>query len=67
VGQGVPLRGKERWNVTTALHVDQERELIRLAKTAALDFSGALPIAEIDRAAHTFLERNPMIDPAAEQ
>ncbi len=53
--------------MTTALHVDQERELIRLAKTAALDFSGALPIAEIDRAAHTFLERNPMIDPAAEQ
>ena len=31
-GRGAPLRGKERWSVTTALHIDQERELIRLAK-----------------------------------
>ena len=50
-GRAPPLRGKERWNVTTALHVDQERELIRLAKTASLDVSGALPAAQIDRAA----------------
>jgi hypothetical protein len=66
-GRGASLRGKERWSVTTALHVDQERELIRLAKTASLDLSGALPMAQIDRAAHTFLERNPAIDPAAGQ
>jgi hypothetical protein len=66
-GRGAPLRGKERWNVTTALHIDQERELIRLAKTASLDLSGALPAAQVDRAAHAFLARNPMIDPAAEQ
>ena len=66
-GRGAPLRGKERWSVTTALHIDQERELIRLARTASLDLSGALPAAQIDRAADAFLERNPAIDPAAGQ
>ena len=66
-GRGASLRGKERWSVTTALHIDQERELIRLAKTASLDLSGALPAAQIDRAADAFLARNPTIDPAAEQ
>ena len=53
--------------MTTALHIDQERELIHLARTASLDLSAALPAARIDRAAHTFLERNPAIDPAAGQ
>ena len=66
-GRGPPLRGKERWSVTTALHIDQERELIRLAKTASLDSSAALSAAQVDHAAHTFLERNPTIDPAAGQ
>jgi hypothetical protein len=66
-GKGASLRGKERWNVTTALHVDQERELIRLAKAASLDLSAALPAAEINRAASAFLARHPTIDPAAEQ
>ena len=66
-GRGASLRGKERWSVTTALHVDQERELIGLARTASLDSSAALPAARIDRAAEAFLERNPAIDPAAEQ
>ena len=66
-GRGASLRGKERWNVTTALHIDQEGELIRLAKTASLDLSAALPAAQIDRAADAFLERNPAIDPAGGQ
>ena len=66
-GRGAPLRGKERWQVTTGLHIDQERELIRLARTAALDLSAALPMAQIDRAAAAFLARNPAIDPAAGQ
>src|SRR5277367_3710596 len=66
-GKGASLRGKERWSVTTALHMDQERELIRLAKNASLDMSAALPAAQIDRAAHTFLDRHPTIEPAAEQ
>ena len=66
-GRGAPLRGKERWSVTTALHVDQERELIRLAKAASLDLSGALPAAQINRAVDAFLERNPAIDSAGGQ
>ena len=66
-GRGASLRGKERWSVTTALHVDQERELIRLARAASLDLSGSLPATQIDRAAEAFLARNPAIDPAAEQ
>ena len=47
-GGGASLRGKERWSITTALHIDQERELIRLARTASLDLSGALPAVETD-------------------
>ena len=66
-GRGAPLRGKERWNVTTALHIDQERELIRLANSASHDLSAALPMAEIDRAAAAFLARNSTIDPGARQ
>jgi hypothetical protein len=66
-GRGVRLRGKERWSVTTALHAEQERELIRLAKTASHDLSGALPAAAIERTASAFLERNPAIDPDAGQ
>jgi hypothetical protein len=66
-GRGVSVRGKERWQVPTALHADQERELIRLAKTAARGSSASLPAAEIERAANSLLARNPAIDPAAEQ
>jgi hypothetical protein len=65
--KGVSVRGKERWKVTTGLHADQERDLIRLAKTAAADPSAALPAAAIERAAKAFLEHHPAIDPAAEQ
>ena len=66
-GRGASLRGKERWNVTTALHIDQERELIQLARNASLDMSAARPAEQIDRAAAAFLARNPAIDPAAGQ
>jgi hypothetical protein len=66
-GRGVRLRGKERWSVTTALHAEQERELIRLAKTASHDLSSDLPAAEIDRAADAFLRHHPTIDPSAGQ
>jgi hypothetical protein len=56
-GQGVSVRGKERVQVTTSLHIDQERELIRLAKTAAADKSAALPAETIERAIARFLEQ----------
>jgi TrwC relaxase/AAA domain len=66
-GRGTVVRGKERQQVTTGLHVDQERELIRLAKTASLDRSAALSTENIERAVAAFLERNPTIDAAGEQ
>jgi hypothetical protein len=49
-GEDVPVRGKARVGVTTALHEDQERELVRLAKAAAGDRSAALSPAAIARA-----------------
>src|SRR5215471_11748123 len=44
------VRGKEHVRVTTALHVAQEQELIRLARTAAADRSSALPREKINMA-----------------
>ena len=53
--------------VTTSLHVEQERELVTLAKSAAQDLSGSLPIQLVDRAADAFLARHPEIDPEGAQ
>ena len=64
MGKEAPLRGKERWSVTTSLHEDRERELIGLARTAAADRSTALTPKQINDAADAFLARNPAIDPA---
>jgi hypothetical protein len=44
----VNVRGKEHVRVTTALHVSQEQELIRLARVAAADRSSALPGEKIN-------------------
>ncbi len=49
-GDDVPLRGKARVGVTTALHEDQERELVGLARSAAGDKSAALSADAIGRA-----------------
>lgn len=49
-GEDVPVRGKARIGVTTALHEDQERELTGLAKRAAEDKSAALSPDAIARA-----------------
>ena len=49
-GEDVPVRGKARIGVTTALHEDQERELAGLAKRAAEDKSAALSSQAIARA-----------------
>lgn len=49
-GHDAPLRGKPRISVTTALHADQESKLIRLARTAAGDRTGALSRRQIDQA-----------------
>ena len=66
-GHDVPLRGKQRISVTTSLHVDQERELIALAKEAAADRSGALSVQQMDKASAAFLARHPKIDPDGAQ
>lgn len=49
-GEDVPVRGKARVGVTTALHEAQEEELVALARAAAGDRSAALPAAAIRRA-----------------
>jgi hypothetical protein len=49
-GEDVPVRGKARIGITTALHEDQERELIGLARTAAADRSAALSSGAITAA-----------------
>ena len=41
-GKDVPKNGKERWSVTTAMHVDEERQVVSLARNSAADRSGAL-------------------------
>lgn len=66
-GHGAPVRGKARKTVTTELHVAEEMELFRLAKTAAGDKSAALTLEQVDHAAAMFLARKPGIDPAGEQ
>ena len=65
MGKEAPLRGKERWSVTTSLHEDRERELIGLARAAAADtIGGVVDASRSTRAADAFLARNPGIDPA---
>lgn len=49
-GEDVPLRGKARIGVTTALHEEQERELVALASAAARDRSATLTTGAIRRA-----------------
>ena len=49
-GEDVPVRGKDRVGVTTALHEAQEEELVALARAAAGDRSAALSAAAIRRA-----------------
>jgi hypothetical protein len=42
--------GARHVSVTTALHVEQERDLVRLARAAAADHSAALSVKTLDRA-----------------
>jgi hypothetical protein len=49
-GEDVPVRGKARIGVTTALHEVQEEELVALARAATGDRSAALSAAAITRA-----------------
>ncbi len=66
-GKDIPKNGKERWSVTTAMHVDDERTVIDLAKKFSADHSAALSHGAIERASQAFLASNPQIDPASAQ
>jgi conjugative relaxase-like TrwC/TraI family protein len=66
-GKDLPVRGKERWSVTTDMHVADERALIQHAKKFSNDYSGALSPAALERASRAFLAKNPKIDPTGDQ
>lgn len=65
-GKDIPVRGKERWSVTTELHAAGERDVVALARTFAADQSVALTPAAIEHAAQTFLAAHPDIDPSSD-
>ncbi len=66
-GKDTPIRGKDRWSVTTTLHEAAEHEVIELARSVAVDRSAALPIQALDRAARDYLDTHPRIDPNGQQ
>ena len=61
-GEDVPVRGKQRWSVTTAMHIEDERTVISLAQRFAADKSGALSHDTLERASQEFLAKNSRID-----
>jgi TrwC relaxase/AAA domain len=66
VGRDVPLRGVQRWSVTTEKHEIEEQRVIDLAKQLGDDRSGALPQDGLDQAKADFLASRPHIDPAGQ-
>jgi hypothetical protein len=66
-GKDAPVRGKDRWSVTTAMHVDEERTVVGLAKRFTADRSGALSHDALERAAQAYLASNPKIEPNGAQ
>lgn len=66
-GKDVPLRGKDRWSVTTVMHLDEEQRVIDLARKFAADRSGSLLHDALERASQAFLAKHPEIDPAKPQ
>ena len=66
-GKDVPVRGKERWSVTTAMHLEEEQTVIDLARKFSQDYSGALSHDALERASRAFLAKHPEIDPAKPQ
>ena len=67
IGKDVPVRGKDRWSVTTAMHIDEERLVVGLAAKFGNDLSGALTPAALERASKAFLVSHPKIDPNGAQ
>jgi hypothetical protein len=61
-GKDVPVRGKDRWSVTTGMHIDDERTVVDLARKYSNDYSGALSHDALERASDVFLASHPEID-----
>ena len=66
-GKDVPKNGKERWSVTTAMHVDDERAVVSLARELSADRSGALSHDALERASQAFLASHPKVNPNSDQ
>lgn len=67
IGKDVPVRGKDRWSVTTAMHIEDEQLVVRLAGRFGSDLSGSLSHAALERASQAFLASHPKIDPDGAQ
>jgi hypothetical protein len=66
-GKDTPIRGKERWSVTTAMHVGEEKMVVELARAFSADRSRALSHDALERALQAYLASNPKIDPNSPQ
>jgi hypothetical protein len=66
-GKDVPRNGKERWSVTTAMHVDDERAVVSLAKELSADRSGALSHDALESASQAFLASHPKVNLNSDQ
>ena len=55
------VRGKKRWSMTTEMHIDQERQVIGLARAASVDLSGAVSHDALERASQDYLANNTKI------
>ena len=66
VGQDVPLRGVQRWRVTTERHEVEEQRVIDLARELGADRRGALSQERLDHAKADFLRNRPQIDPSGQ-
>ncbi|WP_371734230.1 MobF family relaxase [Acidisphaera sp. S103] len=65
--KAAPHRRQERWDVSTDLNLDQEHQVLELARSASADRSAALTPEQIDHAVRTFLAKRPEIDQDAQQ
>lgn len=61
-GKDVPVRGKEKWSVTTGLHLHEEREVIAFAKTFSDNKRHSFTSTELERSSRDFLKKNPKIN-----
>jgi hypothetical protein len=66
-GKDVPVRGKDRWSVTTERHIEDEQAVVSLAQKLAVDRSMSFSHSALERASKEFLKQNPGVDPNSTQ